>query len=326
MYLAQCSVIIRCYNEERHIGRLLSGIVQQTIQDVEIIVVDSGSTDATLSIASRYPVKILSIRPEEFSFGRSLNIGCRAARGEFIVVASAHVYPVYKDWLEQLLAPFSDSRIALVYGKQRGDEITKYSEHQVFARWFPEEANLHQDHPFCNNANAAIRRSLWEQLPYDETLTGLEDLDWSKRVMQLGYKIAYAAEAEIVHVHDETPKRIYNRYRREAIAFKRIFPQEHFNLWDFARLFTANMISDYYHAWHDRVLWSNLVSIPVFRLMQFWGTYQGFVQRGPLTSQLKQTFYYPNGLARSRSAVTRPEARRRIKYASIPVEEQIGRY
>ena len=98
------SVVIRCYNEEQHIGRLLSGIVQQTVKHVEVIVVDSGSTDATLSIASRYPVEILSIRPEEFSFGGSLNIGCQAASSEFIAIASGHVYPVYKDWLERLLA------------------------------------------------------------------------------------------------------------------------------------------------------------------------------------------------------------------------------
>ena len=75
----KCSVIIRCYNEEQHMGRLLSGIMQQTVKNAEIIIVDSGSTDATLSIASRYPVQILSIRPEEFSFGRSLNVGCPVA-------------------------------------------------------------------------------------------------------------------------------------------------------------------------------------------------------------------------------------------------------
>ncbi|WP_416672062.1 glycosyltransferase family 2 protein [Egbenema bharatensis] len=172
----KCSIVIRCYNEEQHIGRLLSGLVQQTVQDIEMIVVDSGSTDATVAIASQYPIKLVSIRPEDFSFGRSLNLGCEAATGEFIVIASAHVYPVYKDWLEQLLKPFASPDIALVYGKQRGNEITKYSEHQVFATWFPDRSNPHQSHPFCNNANAAIRRLLWEQVPYDETLTGLEDL------------------------------------------------------------------------------------------------------------------------------------------------------
>ncbi len=152
-----CSIVIRCYNEKKHIGRLLHGLMQQTVKKLEIIVVDSGSADGTLAIASRYPVKILNIRPEEFSFGRSLNRGCADARAPYIVIASAHVYPIYKDWVAQLLSAFDNPRVGLVYGKQRGGETTKFSEHQVFARWFPEKSENAQDHPFCNNANAAIR-------------------------------------------------------------------------------------------------------------------------------------------------------------------------
>jgi glycosyltransferase involved in cell wall biosynthesis len=312
------SIIIRCYNEEQHIGRLLNGIMQQTIQEREIIVVDSGSTDATVPIASRYPVQIVSIRPEQFSFGYSLNEGIRAASGEFIVLASAHTYPVYKDWIAYLLAPFADSLVALVYGKQRGNEVTKYSEHRVFARWFPEQSCSQQQTPFCNNANAAIRRSVWEQVPYDETLTGLEDIAWAQRTMQMGYKIAYVADAEIVHVHEETPKRIYNRYRREALALKRIFPQEHFGLQDFVRLFLSNVFSDYVHAWHDRMLWQNLRDILMFRLMQFWGTYRGFAQQGKVTSQLKQTFYYP-GRTRTNLLQNKHErTEQQIEYAHVP--------
>jgi glycosyltransferase involved in cell wall biosynthesis len=312
--MPKTSIVIRCFNEEKQIGRLLSGIMQQTIQDVEIILVDSGSTDATVSIASCYPVKILSITPEEFSFGRSLNLGCQASQGDLIVIPSGHVYPLHKDWLEKLIAPFEDPEIALTYGKQRGNEVTKYSEHQVFAKWFPEESNLKQTHPFCNNANAAIRRSLWEQIPYDETLTGLEDLNWAKKVLQLGYCIAYVADAEIIHVHNETPKKIFNRYRREAITFKRIFPQEHFHLWDFTCLFITNVVNDYYHAWHDNVLRQNLLAIPTFRLMQFWGTYRGFSQHGPITSQMKQTFYYPRGLKRQSSVSTEDRGNKLIEY------------
>lgn len=300
--------------------------MQQTLTDREIIIVDSGSTDATVSIASRYPVKIVSIRPEDFSFGRALNLGCRAASGDIIVIASAHVYPVYKDWLENLLYPFQRPEVALVYGRQRGNEITKYSEHQVFAKWFPETPDPSQIHPFCNNANAAIRRQVWEKLPYDETLTGLEDLDWAKRAQRLGYQIAYQPEAEIVHVHEEPFSQIYNRYRREAIALKHILPQEHFHLWDFIRLFLANTISDYYHAWCDRLLWENLTEICQFRLMQFWGTYQGFRQHGKISSKLKQTFYYPNGLTRSRlSKITDNQEQRAIDYSTNPKEPEIAR-
>ena len=289
-----CSVVIRCYNEKKHIGRLLHGLMQQTVKDLEIIVVDSGSTDGTLSIASRYPVKILNIRPEDFSFGRSLNKGCDAATSDFVVIASAHVYPLYRDWIERLLAGLNDPRVGLVYGSQQGDETTRFSEHQVFARWFPEKSVAAQDHPFCNNANAAIRSDLWRQFRYDEDLTGLEDLDWANRIMKVGHRIAYRSEAVVVHLHDETLAQIFNRYRREAIALKRIFPNELFNLKDFLRLFVSNTISDYKSALHCGTTARDLYQILLFRFIQFLGTYQGFKESGSITSQLKQTFYYPN--------------------------------
>jgi glycosyltransferase involved in cell wall biosynthesis len=309
-----CSIVIRCFNEEEHIGRLLSGIMQQTIKDVEIILVDSGSTDATVSIASRYPVKIVPIKPEEFSFGRSLNLGCAEASRDFIVIASAHVYPVYKDWLENLLSPFKDPDVAIVYGKQRGDKFARYTEHQIYRKWFPEESAGRQAHPFCNNANAAIRRTTWRHLPYNEELTGLEDLDWANRVVDLGKKIVYCAEAEIIHVHNETLLNIYNRYKREAIAFKKIYPQEHFNFMDFVKLLMANILTDYYHALKDRVFMKCILSIPEFRFMQFWGTYRGFGQRGDIPQMLRNRFYYPNSLSQNTYAKTGGDSARRIHY------------
>ena len=294
--MAQTSIVIRCYNEEAHIGRLLSGIMQQTTDDFEIIIVDSGSTDATISIASQYPVRIVNITKEDFSFGHSLNIGCEAAKGQFLVFASAHVYPVYNDWIGQLLQPFENDRVACVYGKQRGNEVTRFSEHQVFARWFPEKSDLNQDHPFCNNANAAVRRSIWEKFRYDETLTGLEDLAWAKQVLSAGYCIGYKADAEIVHVHEETLRQVLNRYRREAIAMKAIFPHEKFSFLSFLHMWTKNVVSDARLASKSHMFWRNILSILSFRLMQFWGTYRGYAQVGVIDDTLRRKFYYPNGL------------------------------
>lgn len=290
--MSDCSIVIRAFNEEKHIGRLLAGIGQQTIRDVQIILVDSGSTDATVEIARRFPVEVVFIEPEDFTFGRSLNYGIAHARSELVVIASAHVYPVYPDWLEKLLTPFEDPQVALTYGKQRGMETTKFSEHQIFQQWFPDHSVARQPHPFCNNANAAIRRSLWERNPYNETLTGLEDLAWARLVQEQGYAISYSAEAEIIHVHNEVWKGVYNRYRREGMAFKQIYPQESFNWFDLVRLFTTNAVNDLKSARRQKkagVIWDILR----FRWLQFWGTYQGYRQSGPLTWQLKQAFYYP---------------------------------
>ena len=88
-----CSIVIRAFNEEKHIGKLLKGIEQQTIKDIEIVVVDSGSTDGTLEIVKKFDVKMVNIDAREFTFGRSLNRGIQEARGKYIVIISAHCYP-----------------------------------------------------------------------------------------------------------------------------------------------------------------------------------------------------------------------------------------
>lgn len=293
--LLKISLVIRCLNEGKHIGRLLKGIMAQTHKDVEIIVVDSGSRDDTLAIAQQYPTKIIHIKPEDFSFGYALNVGCAAATGDILLFASAHVYPVYKDWLSLILQPFENEEVGLVYGKQQGDDRTRYSEHRIFAKWFPDKSVSDQKHPFCNNANCAVRRSLWEARPYDETLTGLEDLAWAKTLLEEGHKIAYQGDAAIVHVHEETWKSVRNRYRREAIAFRLINKQESFNFLTFLTLFLRNAWQDFRFAADEGVLLKNLIPIIRFRFNQYWGTYKGYKQSYLLDNAVRERFYYPEG-------------------------------
>ena len=294
------SVVIRCRNEEEHIGRLLAGILEQSIEGVDIVVVDSGSTDATLSIVDRFPVRLLRIRPHEFSFGRALNRGFEAARGEFVVAASAHVYPVYRDWLARLLQPFDDPQVALVYGKQRGDERTRYSERRVFATWFPETSDLNQPHPFCNNANAAVRRSIWKGLPYDETLTGLEDLDWANasnggrlshrlRCRRGGDPCASGkARAPSSIGIGAKPLQWRGSNRRYASDSSTSFA---------LRLPASSATSVMAGGMRTR---SAIRDIAVFRVMQFWGTYRGFRESGSVTIELDAAFLLSSGLASRR--------------------------
>ena len=290
-----CSIIIRAYNEEKHLGRLLDGIQQQTITDREVILVDSGSTDATLEIAERYPVKIVPIDSREFTFGRSLNRGIDAATGRYMVIISAHCYPVYPDWLEQLLKPFENDQVAVSYGKQRGADTNHYSEHQWFRRYFPDISQPDQGQPYTHNANAAVRRSLWTQHPYNEKITGLEDLAWSSWAKEQGYSIAYVAEAEIIHVHNETFKQVQNRYRREAIALKQILPDSRFSIRNMISMFIRKTARDMLQAYRDRILLKEMVGIVVFRFVQYLGTWQGYRYSGKIDQELHQRFYYPPG-------------------------------
>jgi len=289
------SVVVRCLNEETHIGRLLSGLQHQAQPPDEIVIVDSGSTDATLDIASRFTSNIVEISPSEFSFGRALNIGCDAAKGDVLIFLSAHVYPLYDSYMEMLTAPFADPEVALAYGRQVGDHRTKYSESRLLLRWFPATSQRRQDHPFCNNANAAIRRTVWEEIPYDEELTGLEDVHWAKRAMEKGHAISYVAEAPVVHVHEESWSRIVNRYERESLAYRRIMSEHrHLNGLEAAALAVGNTLVDYVHAAREGVLVPNLTGIPAFRAAQFYGAWRGFTRRDKVNEGLKRRFYYPS--------------------------------
>jgi hypothetical protein len=163
---------------------------------------------------------------------------------------------------------------------------------------------------------------VWEVQPYDEELTGLEDIDWANRALGRGLGISYVATAPVVHAHDETWSQLVNRYRREAIAHHRIFHEQRMGLIEATRLAASNIVSDYYHAARDRALISNLASIPWFRIAQFKGAYQGFIRRGEAPAALRQRFYYPHGIRRPRADEAPPGARL-VDYEETPIRESL---
>ena len=292
---ALVSIIIRAYNEERLIGKLLESIKKQNFNSdqIEIIVVDSGSEDSTLQIISNYQVKLIKIKKEDFSFGYSLNKGFEIAKGKEIILISAHCYPKSNNWISKMVEPFKDNSIGIVYGRQVGNETTEYSENRIFSKLFPDRNEGIQEIPFCNNANCAIRKDLWSKQHYDETLSGLEDLDWAIKIGKKGYKIYYAPSACVYHLHNETHSQIKNRYKREAIAYKRINPDENFNSIDYFKMFLLNVSTDLYFAKKEKKLLKNIASIFTFRHYQFIGTHQGFNVTN-IDSDLKRIFYYPD--------------------------------
>jgi rhamnosyltransferase len=289
------SIVIRALNEADHLPALFSGLLRQTRQPDQVVVVDSGSVDDTVAIARAHGADVVHIRPEDFSFGRALNLGCAATVGEIIVVVSAHVYPLDEKWLELLVAPFERSDVGLVYGGQTGDSRSHFSELELLRKWFPDVSDDDQQSPFCNNANCAVRAQAWRALPYDETLTGLEDLDWAKRALAAGWKVAYQAGARVAHIHNEPFAKTRNRYRREAIAHRRIFHDQHVGLFEALGLFVLSSGRDYLAAAARGRLWSNVTSIPKFRAAQYLGTWEGFRHRGEVSTELRRRFYYPKG-------------------------------
>ncbi len=289
------SIVCRALNEEKWLGRALSACREQQFDegDVELILVDSGSTDRTIEIAERHGCRIVHIKKSDFSFGRSLNYGCDAATGDYLVFISAHCIPADDQWLARLIAPLRENAADYVYGRQIGHHVTRFSEHQVFAQYFPGDDMIPQDGFFTNNANAAIRKEAWAKYKFDEAVTGLEDMVLGKAIVNDGGRIGYVSGASVIHIHEESFRQTRRRYYREALTLREIMPQVHFRFGDFLRYFFAGVFHDFSEALGQRRFWSTAPEIVAFRLMQYWGTYRGHNEHRTLSREDKERYYYP---------------------------------
>ena len=290
------SIVVRTLNEERYLQKLFSGIVKQKLPadfKTQIVLVDSGSTDQTVEIAKNYGAKIEYITKQQFTFGRSLNIGCEAADGDILIITSGHCIPCDEHWIANLIQPLLAKTAEYSYGKQIGGDQSRYSECQIFAKYFPDQDKNPQKGFFVNNANSAITKEAWRKYKFDEELTGLEDMELAKRLVRDGGKVSYVAAASVYHLHHESWRQVKVRFEREAIALQKIMPEVQIHFTDFMRYFISAVLFDFSHALRTKKLALYFTEILKYRLMQYWGSYRGNKQTRKLSHQMKEQYFYP---------------------------------
>ena len=293
--MVDVSIVFRALNEERWFEDALKACQLQTLDGLtsEIVLVDSGSTDGTLAIAERYGCNIRHIGKSEFTFGRSLNWGCEAASGKYLVFISAHCIPTHNGWLQDLIQPLINGEADYTYGRQIGDDGSNFSEKRLFEKYFPAFDRIPQEGFFCNNANAAIRADVWARYRFDEECTGLEDMVLARQIVLDGGKVGYVASAPVIHIHDETLSQTRRRYYREALTLRTIMPEVHVSAFDAVRYFIAGSLHDLGAAWGERALFKHLPEIVSFRFMQYLGTYRGHNEHRRLSRAQKEAYFYP---------------------------------
>jgi 2-desacetyl-2-hydroxyethyl bacteriochlorophyllide A dehydrogenase len=182
----------------------------------------------------------------------------------------------------------------MVYGRQHGVPSSKYGEIRDLERTFgPRRKVLSPPHYFANNANSAISRKLWEEHPFDEDLTGQEDIEWAKHWMDRGYAVIYEPEAGIYHIHHETWRQVQHRYYRESLATRNIGV---WNRADAARLalkevaYFSGDIVDAIQRGHIVNRWSEIVK---FRYNKSLGTVRGLLEGDDLkTAQGRESLFF----------------------------------
>lgn len=270
MAASPISVVIRARNEGRDLRSVLDGIAAQDWDGgVDVIVVDSGSTDDTLQIAQAGGARVISIEPEEFSFGRALNVGIGASTGELISILNGHTPPVGRTLFSSFAQHFVDAQVAGVGGREGP------------TRWCnPCEAHDRDDYYTLepvpgrlvfSNGNSMVRRSVWEQFPFDEELPGTEDIEWALRVMAAGLEVRYEPRAEVVHCHSASPRYVYKRFYREELWLVKSGTRTPMRIRGAAKCFLKSCARDALYAMRRRMnpLW--LPYIPVYRGAQTLG-------------------------------------------------------
>ena len=193
------SIIIRTLNEEKWICACLKGIFEQTYKNIEVIIVDNLSVDETVSKASEYPVRIVSI--SSFTPGRAINLGIEASSGEYIVCLSGHCIPTNNLWLEKLISELKNENIGGVYGRQQPLSFSSAIDKRDLMLVFGLDRKLQTKDSFFHNANSAFRRDIWEKYPFNEEVSNIEDRLWGREIINAGFNILYEPDASVFHWH-----------------------------------------------------------------------------------------------------------------------------
>jgi len=297
---AGVSVVIPVKDGGADLYRCLDRIRAQRLdQELEIVVVDSGSRDGSVDVARSFGAKVHGIRPEDFNHGATRNLGVSLASGRFLVFTSQDAEPDGEDWLSSLIAPLlSDDSIAGVYGRQIPHANAKPPERffleflygpnrKVQRATRPEDLSMQTT--LFSNANSVIRRDVLERFPFVDDIIMSEDQEWSSRVLLAGYTIVYEPRAAVRHSHPYTIRAAFRRFFDSGVSADRSYLAG-------ARPSKAVLYREAARYGREEIRWlrrtGNARWIPyagVYELAKFAGLQLG-ASHGRLPTPLKQRF------------------------------------
>ncbi|MEI8041659.1 MAG: glycosyltransferase family 2 protein [Verrucomicrobiota bacterium] len=214
------SVIIPVKNGLATLSHCLEGLLAQSMsKHLEIIVIDSGSSDGTLDLLENYPVRVHRISPDRFNHGDTRNLGVSLAQGQFVAMTVQDASPIDEHWLERMVRHFEDPRVAGVCGQQVVAHDPDNNPLQWFRPctepglkkvWFAGPSEFERLSPaeqvaLCgwDDVTAMYRRSVLLKLPF-RRVSFAEDLIWARDALAHGHALVYDYSARVYHYHDQS--------------------------------------------------------------------------------------------------------------------------
>jgi rhamnosyltransferase len=226
------SVVVPVKNGGADLARCLDAIGRQATDDaVEVVVVDSGSTDGSVEVARARGARVHEIPPEDFGHGRTRNLGAGLAEGDVLVFTSQDAYAADEHWLSRLVAPLAREEVAGAYGRQLPhDDATPPERYFLDFLYGPESRSQRLDdgeptfeQTLFSNVSSAMRRATWEELPFADDLIMSEDQEWSRRALRAGFELAYVADAAVHHSHRYSIADAFRRFFDSGVSAERSY-------------------------------------------------------------------------------------------------------
>ncbi len=223
------SFVIRTLNEGKTIEEVLKRIFSCNWDgEIEVVIVDSGSEDETLDIASRFGCKIVKIRREDWSWGRSLNLGISFTTFPWVFILSGHCFISSKDFVSKAVFLLTnDDMLAAVYGRQIPIDFVDPFEELELLTWFPSCEKDIRMGPYSfrwtgiSNACCLLRKDSWLKVKFREDVSSMDDGYWAYAVRQKGYALLYSSKFGVYHSHRFNPSTVYRRWYWRMYEFFR---------------------------------------------------------------------------------------------------------
>lgn len=235
------TIIIPTYNGEKDLPLLLKSIAaQKGIEDPELLVIDSGSTDNTISIAEKNGARVEKIPQSEFNHGLTRNKAAQLAKGDFLIFTVQDALPLEQDTFHKLLTVLtSDKDIAGVSTKQ-----VPFPDADMFAKWQiknhihalrldgisyvshkPPQTDLlmlpfyaKRKITLLDDVCCAVRKKLFEKIGGYKEMHFAEDVDYAIRAIQSGYKIGFVGTTGVIHSHTRPAEYFFRRYYADVLS------------------------------------------------------------------------------------------------------------
>jgi glycosyltransferase involved in cell wall biosynthesis len=228
--LPSVSVVVAARNAEATVGDCAASLLalRYPTSLLEIVFVDNGSADGTRRILAGFGDAFVIAEERRRGPAAARNTGIRRAGGDVIALVDADS-TADPDWLEELVPPLGDPTVGIVGGTTLARRPANGAE--LFGEAIHDQAKaiLHWRPPYVASGNWAGRRSVLDEVGlFDELLLRGSDVDFSYRVLQAGYRLAFSPGAVVYHRNERSLAGLFREgwvHGRHGITIARRYAQ-----------------------------------------------------------------------------------------------------